>query len=185
MYILSYNNQCSAFQKVYIQYCSNENQQSPVYVVNSYFSRRPDGWRECCHNFALLNHLYHIWELSYEVLFNTLSKGVSKYYWPKLKVLLKSKFRSLNFYVSVTIWSPFRYRLAILGIFLTVWNKFKQTVLTKVWFVVCDMQFWGGEVSMSVTPLNGVCDKLASIFHIVVQFQFQLLKSWWSRFNFP
>ena len=39
-------------------------------------------------------------------------------------------------------------------------------------------KFLGGEVSMSVTPLNGACEKLAYIFHIVVQFQFQLLKSW-------
>ena len=47
-------------------------------VVNSHFSRRPDGCWECCHNFALLNHLYHIWELSNEVLYDSVLKGVSK-----------------------------------------------------------------------------------------------------------
>ena len=93
-----------------VQCCSIENQQTPVYVVDCHFSRSPDGCWECCHNFTLFNHLYHIWELSNEVLYNSLPKGVSKCYWTKLKVLLESEFRSFNFYPSY-FWSPFRYRV--------------------------------------------------------------------------
>ena len=55
-----------------------ENQPSPVYVVNSLFSRRPDKCLESCHNFALLNHLYHILELSNEVLYDLIPHLVSK-----------------------------------------------------------------------------------------------------------
>ena len=37
-------------QKINVQWCQIENQQSPVYVVDSHFSRHPDGCLECCHN---------------------------------------------------------------------------------------------------------------------------------------
>ena len=60
-----------------VQWCQFENQQSPVYVVNSHFSRSPDDCWEYCHNFALLNNLHHIWELSNEVLYAPVSKMVS------------------------------------------------------------------------------------------------------------
>ena len=62
----------------YLQWCQIENQQSPVYTVNSHFSRLPDGCWKCCLNFAHLNHLYHIWELSNEVLYDAISQRVSK-----------------------------------------------------------------------------------------------------------
>ena len=44
----------------YVQWCSIENRQSPIYVVYFHYSRRPDGCSECCHNLALFTHLFHI-----------------------------------------------------------------------------------------------------------------------------
>ena len=43
-----------------LQWCQIENQQTPIYVVNSDFSRYPDGCWECCCRLALLNHLYSL-----------------------------------------------------------------------------------------------------------------------------
>ena len=62
-------------------------------VVNSHFSRRPDGCWECCHNFALLNHLYHICSWGFKT---------------KLKLLdALNKSRTFNFDLSY-FWNPFR-----------------------------------------------------------------------------
>ena len=61
-----------------LQWCQIENQQSPVYVVNSHFSRRPDGYWGFCHNFDLLIHLCHVWELYNVLLYDPVPKGVSK-----------------------------------------------------------------------------------------------------------
>ena len=70
-----------------IEWCQIDNQQSPVYVVNSHFSRYPDGCWECGHNFSLVNHLYHIWELSNEVLYDPISRRVSKIWQIKVETL--------------------------------------------------------------------------------------------------
>ena len=43
-----------------LQWCQIENQQTPVYVVNSHFSRGLDGCWDCYHNLALLNNPFHI-----------------------------------------------------------------------------------------------------------------------------
>ena len=43
-----------------LQCCSFKNQQSPVYLVNRHFSGNPDRCSECCHNLAILPHIYHI-----------------------------------------------------------------------------------------------------------------------------
>ena len=50
-----------------LQWCALENQQSPVHVVNCHFTRHP---YRCCHKSNLLAHLYYIWELSIEVLYD-------------------------------------------------------------------------------------------------------------------
>ena len=71
---------------IQVQWCQIENQQSPVYPINSYFIRHPDGCLECCHNVVLLNHLYNIWELSNEVLYDPLHKGASKIRQVKVKI---------------------------------------------------------------------------------------------------
>ena len=50
----------------------------PHLCSNSHFSRHPNECWECRYNLALLNHLYHIWELSNEVLYDPVPKRVSK-----------------------------------------------------------------------------------------------------------
>ena len=43
----------------YLEFVRIELKKSPAYVVNWHFSRHPDGCLECCHNLALLAHIYH------------------------------------------------------------------------------------------------------------------------------
>ena len=59
-------------------WCSVENPQSPVYVVNWHFSWCPDRCLNCYCNLALLTHICHIWELSNEVMYDPVPKGVQK-----------------------------------------------------------------------------------------------------------
>ena len=61
-----------------VQWCSIENHQSPIHVVNFHFSRYPDGCLERCHNLVFFNHHHHIWELSNEVLYDPVPQGASK-----------------------------------------------------------------------------------------------------------
>ena len=75
-------------KNILLQWCSIKNHQSSIYVLDFHFSRRPDGCSECCHNLALFTHLYHIWELSNEVLYDPVSIGVSKIRQIKLESLL-------------------------------------------------------------------------------------------------
>ena len=51
----------------------------PVYVVNWHFSRRPDRCWDCCHNLALLAHIFHYWELFSEVLYEPCSRAMKKH----------------------------------------------------------------------------------------------------------
>ena len=61
-----------------VQCCVFENHWSLFYVSNWYFSRFPGRCWECCYNLALLAHIYHIWELSNEVLYNSVPRGIKK-----------------------------------------------------------------------------------------------------------
>ena len=89
-----------------VPWCQIESQQSPFCVVNSHFLRYPDKYWECCHNLVLLNHLSHIWEPSYEVLYEP---EASKIWQVKL---LWSQVKSFNF-DQLYFWSPFRYRVIL------------------------------------------------------------------------
>ena len=40
---------------------------------------------QCCHNFAFLNHVYHIWDLSNMVLYDPAPRGASKIWQVKVK----------------------------------------------------------------------------------------------------
>ena len=88
-----------------VQWWTIENHQSPVYLVNCYFSWHPERCLIYCHNKALFPHKYHIWELSNEVLHDPLPEYVLKIRQVKVETsTLKSKYRPFYF------WYPLRYR---------------------------------------------------------------------------
>ena len=83
-----------------LQWLPFENRQSPVYVVNKQFLRKPDRQWKCCHNLGLFAQIYPILELSNEVLYHSILQGLSKILQVKAE---KSKFPwlKLNLWLGV------------------------------------------------------------------------------------
>ena len=69
-----------------LQWCQIENQQSPIYVVNSYFSRRPDGVLRVLPQLSPLESSLPYQRASNEALYDpVVPEGVSKIQQVKVK----------------------------------------------------------------------------------------------------